>query len=47
MPEGYAEELKNIFVRDGKLEQVGLEETEGYNLRVLVDGSLVLQPVMI
>jgi len=30
---------ENIFVRDGKLEQVGLEETEGYNLRVLVDGS--------
>jgi len=28
-----------IFVRDGKLEQVELEETEGYNLRVLVDGS--------
>jgi len=29
MPEGYAEELKTFFVRDGKLEQVGLEETEG------------------
>jgi len=47
MPEGYAEELKTFSFRDGKLEQVRLEETEGYNLRVLVGGSLVLQPVMI
>ena len=30
---------EDIFVRDGKLEQVQLAETEGYNLRVLVEGS--------
>jgi len=39
MPEGYAEELKTFSSATESWRQVGLEETEGYNLRVLVDGS--------